>query len=131
MATIISLYWVVATRLQTFKGRVGLFASYSRSPMSKLFRFLETSGKSNGKKWSQIGKLLLIKGVRSMRKKIENFALLEGFFCYWCYYRASVERSFVSRMRDFLFLKTTNCLVHTFFNAFLRSKLSIRKNHAC
>ena len=32
----------------------GLFAPTSRSPMSKLFRYLESLGKSNGKKWSQI-----------------------------------------------------------------------------
>ena len=46
-----------------------LFAPTSRSPMSKLFRVSESLGKSNGKKWSQIWKLLLIKGVKSPRKK--------------------------------------------------------------
>ena len=34
-------------------------------------------GKSNGKKWSQIGKLLLIKGVKLPRKK----CLFLGEFC--------------------------------------------------
>ena len=32
----------------------GLFAPSSQSPMFKLFRFSESLGKSNGKKWSQI-----------------------------------------------------------------------------
>ena len=40
--------------------------------MSKLFRFSESLGKSNGKKWSQIWKLLLIKGVESPQQK-KNF----------------------------------------------------------
>ena len=46
-------------------GRGSLFAPTSRIPMCKLFRFLE----SWRKMWSQIGKLLLIKGVKSPRKK--------------------------------------------------------------
>ena len=58
--------------------------------MSKLFRFSESLEKSNGKKWSQISKLLLIKGEKSPRKKkvsfLVNFALLAGFFWYRCYY---------------------------------------------
>ena len=47
----------------------GLFAPTSRSPMSKIFRFSESLGKSIAKKWSQIWKLLLIKGVNSPRQK--------------------------------------------------------------
>ena len=47
----------------------GLFAPTSRSPMSKLFRFLEFFGKSYGKKWFQIVKLMLKKGLKSLRKK--------------------------------------------------------------
>ena len=47
----------------------GLCAPTSRSPIYKLFRFLESLGKSNGKKWSHIWKLLLIKGVKLPRKK--------------------------------------------------------------
>ena len=43
-------------------------ASTSRSWMSKNFRDLDILGKSNEKKWSQIWKLLLIKGVKSLRK---------------------------------------------------------------
>ena len=37
------------------------FAPTSQPPMSKLFRFSESLGKSNGNKWSQIWKLLLIR----------------------------------------------------------------------
>ena len=37
---------------------------------------MESLGKSNEKKWSQIGKLLLLKG----EKLPANFALLAGFF---------------------------------------------------
>ena len=44
------------------------FAPTSQSPMSKL-RFSESLGQSNGKKWSQIWKLLHIKGVKSPRRK--------------------------------------------------------------
>ena len=66
-----------------------LSAPTSQSPMSKLFRFLESLGKSNGKKWSQIWKLLLIKGVKLPRIKefvfSANFALLAVFFWYRCY----------------------------------------------
>ena len=47
----------------------GIFAPTSRIPMSKLFRFLGSLGKNNGKKWSQIWKLLFIKGVISPRQK--------------------------------------------------------------
>ena len=36
--------------------------------MAKLFRFSESLVKGNGKKWSQILKLLLIKGVKLPRK---------------------------------------------------------------
>ena len=39
------------------------FGLNSRSRMSKVFGDSESLGKNNGKKWSQIGKLLLIKGV--------------------------------------------------------------------
>ena len=60
-----------------------LFNPISQSPMSKLFRILEPLGKSNGEKWSQIQKLLPIKGVKSLCKKsllLPNFALLASFF---------------------------------------------------
>ena len=51
----------------SFYGFFHLFTS--RSQMSKLYRFLEFLGKSNGNNWSQIWKLLLRKGVKSPRKK--------------------------------------------------------------
>ena len=63
-----------------------LFAPTCRSWMSKIFRDLESLGKSNGKKWSQIWKLLLIKGVKLLRKKKFVFGRIlpywAGFFCY-------------------------------------------------
>ena len=45
------------------------FASISRSRMSKVFGDSQLLGKSNGKKWSQIWKLLLKKGVKLRRTK--------------------------------------------------------------
>ena len=45
--------------------------------MSEIFKDLESLGKNNGKKWSQILKLLLIKGVKLPRKK----KLFFGKFC--------------------------------------------------
>ena len=54
-------------------------APTSPSWMSKVFRDYESLGKSNGNKWSQIWKLLLIKGVKLLRKKNcfqTNFALM-------------------------------------------------------
>ena len=60
------------------------FSPTSRSRMTKNFRDSESLGKSNGKKWSQIYQLLLIKGVKSPRKKKfvfrANFALLSWIF---------------------------------------------------
>ena len=53
--------------------------------MSKLFWFSEFLEKSNIKNGSQIWKLLLIKGVKSLPNKgclLANFALLAGFFWY-------------------------------------------------
>ena len=84
-----------------------LFAPTSQSPMSKFFRFSESLGKGNEKKWSQIGKILLIKGVNLPRKKVSfsrNFAYLAGFFLVSVLLLASVDRCFVSRMQDFLLL---------------------------
>ena len=65
------------------------FCPHFRSPMSKLFRFSKFFGKTNEKKWSQIWILLLIKGVKSLRKKVwflTIFALLAGLSWYRCYY---------------------------------------------
>ena len=47
----------------------GIFAPTSWSPMSKLFVFSESLGKSVRKKWSQIWIFLLIKGVKSPWQK--------------------------------------------------------------
>ena len=63
----------------------GLFAPTSQTTMSKLFRFSELLGKINGKKWSQIWKLLLITGVKSQRQKS-----FKGFFCFICSLRLNV-----------------------------------------
>ena len=80
-----------------------LFAPTFWSPMSKLFRFYECLGENNGKKWSHIWILLLIKGVKlpHTRKRLNfhKYALLAGFFWYRCY---NMHRSrHESRMRDF------------------------------
>ena len=74
-----------------------LFAPTSWIPMSKLFRFSETLGESNAKKWSHIGKLLLVIGVKSPCKKDSFSANLVSVLL-----SALVERFFVSRMWDFL-----------------------------
>ena len=49
----------------------------SQTQMSKIFRDLESLGKSNGKKCFQIWKPLRIKGVKSLHKKC-------FFFCEFC-----------------------------------------------
>ena len=61
-----------------------LFAPTTWNQMSKLFKFSESLGKSNVKRWSQIWKLFLIKGVKLQRNFLvcfsANFALLAGLF---------------------------------------------------
>ena len=54
-----------------------LFAPTSQSRMSNIFRDSESLGKSNGKKWSQIGTFLFGCGLKSPKKKKKNtdFAL--------------------------------------------------------
>ena len=84
-----------------------LFAHLSQSPISKLFRFSESLGKTKAKKWSQIWILLLIKGVKLSRKKkkLDFWRILPNtnrIFLVLVLLSASVERCFVSRMRDFL-----------------------------
>ena len=51
----------------------GLFAPTSRSPMSKLFRYSESLGKSNQKKWSQSWTFLLKNGVKSQSQFLRDF----------------------------------------------------------
>ena len=65
-----------------------LFAPISQSSIYKLFRFSESLGKSNAKKCSQNTKFSQ-KGCKIAAQKkcfLANFALLAGFFWYWCYY---------------------------------------------
>ena len=50
-----------------------LFAPNSQSQMSKLLRFSESFGKTNGKKWSKIWNFLLLKDVKSPRQKKFDF----------------------------------------------------------
>ena len=59
-----------------------LFAPTSQSRMSKVFRDSESLGKSNGNKWSQICKLLVIKGVKLPQEKmfLGEFCLTEQDF---------------------------------------------------
>ena len=67
------------------------FAHISQSPMSKLVRFLESFGKSNGK------------GVKLLPKKVflGEFCPTSRIFLLSMLLSASVKRFFVSRMRDF------------------------------
>ena len=79
----------------------GLFAPTSRSWMSNIFRDLESLGKSDGKKWSNIWIFLFGCGLKSPRKKKNcDFALVHPPMASELL-SASVERCFVSRMRDF------------------------------
>ena len=56
-----------------------LFATTSQSRMSNIFRDSESLGKSNEKKWSQIGTFLFGSGLKSRHKKkvcfLADFAL--------------------------------------------------------
>ena len=81
-----------------------LFAPISQSPMSKLFRNSESLGKSNGKKLSQIVRLLHLNDVRLQRAIffIWQFFPYPQDFLVLVPVSASVERCFVSRLLDFL-----------------------------
>ena len=68
----------------------GPFAPTSRSPMSKLLEFSESWGKNNWKKWCKIWKLLLLKGVKSVRQKNSFFFT---FFFFSCSLRLNVFSS--------------------------------------
>jgi hypothetical protein len=72
-----------------------LFAPTSWSRMSKIFRDSESLGKSNGKKWSNIWTFLFGSVF------FADFALVHPPMAS-VLLSASVERCFVSRMRDFL-----------------------------
>ena len=75
--------------------------------MSKLFRYSESWGKNIKKERYQIVKLLLIKDVKSPRKKkivFRQFCLTSRIFLVLVLLSASVKRCFVSCMLDFFFL---------------------------
>ena len=95
-------FFICSLRLNVF------LALIPKVQCSKFFRFLEFFGKCNGKKWSQIWKLLLIKGVKLPRKNVcflANFALLAGFGIRdMVLLFASVERRFVYCRLDFIIL---------------------------
>ena len=82
-------FFVFSFFLHLFNPFKRLFAPTSQSPRSKLFRYLESLGKINKKKWSQIWKLLLLKSVKLPLNFFSffsaNFSFLAGFFWYWCY----------------------------------------------
>ena len=64
----------VSVRLITFEVAFKrIFAPTSRSRMSNMFRHSESLGKSNGKKWSQIGAFLFGSGLKQPNKKIVVF----------------------------------------------------------
>ena len=75
-------------------------------PLHEVQWFLKSVGKSNGKKWYQIWKLLLIKYVKSPRKTkfvfLANLALQAGFFLLLVLLSALVKIFFICRMQDFL-----------------------------
>ena len=60
------------------------FCPTSQGPMSKLFRFSKSLGKSNGRKWSQVSKFLQIKGVRSPCIFFIYFYFIFFFFGQFC-----------------------------------------------
>ena len=84
-----------------------LFSPTSWSPMTKLFRFSESLVKTNIKKWSPIGILLVIKGVKLPREKksliFDEFCLASRIFLLSVLLSALVEGCFVSRTRDFFY----------------------------
>ena len=73
----VCLFVCLFVRLSTFEVPFErLFAPTSLCRMSKIFRDSEALGKSNGKKWSHISKLSLIKGVKSPRKCRLDYSLI-------------------------------------------------------
>ena len=114
----------------------GLFAPTSQSRMSNIFRDSESLGKSNGKRWSNIWTFLFGSGLKSPRNFFADFALqnmvettlpdwLSGFGVFLDHppmasvlLSASVERCFVSRMRDF----STHHGIYCLFNSVNREQ---------
>ena len=66
-----------------------LFAPTTRNRMSKIFRDSESSGKSSGKKWSQIFTFLLIFGLQLPRQK-KKLLLIFYFICTLLRYHLNV-----------------------------------------
>ena len=67
----------------------GLFDPTSRSRMSNIFRYSESLGKSNGKKWSNIWTFLLGSGLRLPHKKKFFFLVIllwSTLLWHRCYY---------------------------------------------
>ena len=114
-----SRIFLVSVFLTSFNS---LFVPTSQNPMSKLLRFLLSLKKRNGKKWSQIWRLLLVKGVKSPRerkKNSSNFCLTSRIFWYWCYYPHRSRDALTPVSRIFFFT------IFTYSEAILSLNISI------
>ena len=92
-------YWCFLLRLTVLKTPL--------PKIFKLFRFSESWGKSNGKKWSQILKKIAHNGCEIAAPIFlffGEFCLTGRFFLVLVLLSAWVERCFVSGMRDFFLL---------------------------
>ena len=80
----------------------GLFAPTSQRRMSNIFRDSESLGKSNGKKWSQIGTFLFENCLKSLRKKsfflLHFFPVFFGFLVFFNGLFAPISRSLMSNI---------------------------------
>ena len=85
----------------------GFFAPTSWSRMSNIFKDSEFLGKSNGKKWSNIWTFLFGSGRAKKKVFFADFALVHLPMAL-VLLSASVERCFVSRMRDFFVILLKN-----------------------
>ena len=106
-----------------------IFAPTFQIWMSKTLRDSESLRKSNGKKWSNIWKLLLIKGVKSPGKFCKDqegiqqgsggfttsiLGLLAGFFWYRCYYPRWLRDALSPVWGIFFFLFFQLLLIHIY-----------------
>ena len=79
----------------------GLFSPTSQSRMSNIFRDSESLGKSNGKKWSQIGTFLFENCLKLPRKKKVYFFTFFGLLRFSVFFNglfASTSRSQMSNI---------------------------------